>query len=170
MLRTVLTTAVTTFALTLLFVVPCIPVLGIEDAISPLRMGIMINAELPFRVLITTAIILDPSVAGIDSSSNKTEQAWTTTFPYGTISGIATCNNISGVWGTAYSGSNDDIKQGTEGVHCWCRMLTPVRSSWVSRFTNNTALECASSCTNDCSAGGIDNINFRNGLFGTAGN
>ena len=33
-----------------LFVQQYIPVLGIEDAISPLRMGIMINAELSFRV------------------------------------------------------------------------------------------------------------------------
>ena len=43
------------------FVVPCMAVLGNEDAISPLRMGIMINAELSFRVF----FIVIPTKVGI---------------------------------------------------------------------------------------------------------
>ena len=53
MRQAVQTPVVTTFEVTLLSVPAFSHLLGIEDAISPLRMGIMINAELSFHVFIT---------------------------------------------------------------------------------------------------------------------
>ena len=113
-------------------------------------------------------VILDPSV-GSESSSTPTSTTWQVNFPYGTVSGIATCNSISGSWGKAYSGNNNDIKQGTEGVYCWCRMTSPVRSAWVYADERSSASECASNCARNCGSTVQNNSNFRRSFFDSAG-
>ena len=134
-------------------------------------MGIMINAEHPFRVLITTAIILDPSVEGENYTKDEATKTWTTTFSYGTVSGIATCNSTSGTYATAYPEYNfDNNHESSEGVYCWCRMTSPVRSAWVYRSVSSSASECASYCAYYCVDYVQTSSNFRIGMFGSAGN
>ena len=92
------------------------------------------------------AIVLDPDIAGTGYTNTSGE--WTATFPYGTVSGISTCNSTSGSYGVARPNAN--FEQGTTGVYCWCRMLRPARSAWVYRYARSSASDCASRCAGVC--------------------
>ena len=117
----------------------------------------------------TTAIILDPSGNGTDSS-HPTSNTWSVTLRNGNIvSGISTCNSTSGSWATAFPEYNDVFSQGTSGVHCWCRMTKPVRSAWVFRDSRSSASECASNCAVYCGDGVRALADFRRSVFGSAG-
>ena len=114
----------------------------------------------------TTAIILDPSVEG--TGHTATEKAWTVTFPNGnTVSGVAACKSISGIWGRAYPNYNFDLE--TDGANCWCRMTNPTRSAWVYDIERTTASECASICASVCAYGVSSYAGIRGGLYSSAG-
>ena len=124
---------------------------------------------------IHTAIILDPSVDGIEGGNtyDRETATWSVTFDYGTVSGIASCNDISGSgYGKTYSGNQNNITQGyqEDQMNCWCRMTTPVRSAWVYRYECSSASECASYCAYYCVDYVQTSSNFRIGMFGSAGN
>ena len=120
----------------------------------------------------TTAIILDPSVDGIEggNTSDREEATWSVAFPNYTISGIASCNTTEGIFAQPYSGNQNNIKPGTDGTKCWCRITGPMRSFWV--FSNNYPDDstCASDCAAICSRAFRGDAIFRNALFTTAGN
>ena len=122
-----------------------------------------------------TAIILDPSVAGNENgnTSNQEDATWTTTFPYGIISGIASCNDIFGTgYGKPYSGNQNNITAGYQDgqSNCWCRMTSPVRSAWVFNYTYGLASECTSRCAYSCGNYVRVYADFRTGMFTSAGN
>ncbi len=111
------------------------------------------------------AIVLDPDIAGTGYTNTSGE--WTATFPYGTVSGISTCNSTSGSYGVARPNAN--FEQGTTGVYCWCRMLRPARSAWVYRSAYSSASDCASNCASYCGRHVRTYADFRGGVFGSAG-
>lgn len=111
-------------------------------------------------------IILDPDIE--PTGYTRTANEWTVTAPYGTLSGIATCNSTAGSYGVAYPQYN--FEQGTTGVHCWCRMLRPSRSAWVYNDKGGSASVCASNCANVCGYYVLNYVDFRGGVFGSAGN
>ena len=118
----------------------------------------------------TTAIILDPSVEGTGQSIYDRENAtWSVPFPNYTISGISSCNSIDGgTVGTAHAEYN--FEQGeTAGVNCWCRMMTPVRSAWVFRYTFPLASDCNAGCASNCGSNFLSSRIFRTPFFRTAG-
>ena len=117
----------------------------------------------------TTAIILDPSVGGTSYDSDETEKTWSVTFRYGTVSGIATCNSTAGNWGTAHGEYNNVFTLGTNGVNCWCRMLSPVRSSWIAGLVASTEQYCASICADNCGLNIRSVQEFRRAMYTTAG-
>ena len=131
----------------------------------------MINVGFLTHVLITTAIILDPSVPGDNYTEDKATKTWTTTFSYGTVNGIATCNSTSGTYARAYPEYNfDNNHANSEGVNCWCRMTSPVRSAWVCNGEHGSASACASDCASTCGYLVRNYSTFRGGVFGSAGN
>ena len=96
---------------------------------------------------------------------------WSVTFPYGTVSGIASCNSTSGTYARAYPEYNfDNNHASSEGVYCWCRMTSPVRSAWVYYGERSSASECASYCAGPCGYDVQYYSSFRGGVFGSAGN
>ena len=110
-------------------------------------------------------------MAGTGYTQDEATKTWTTTFSYGTVSGIATCNSTSGTYARAYPEYNFDKNHASsEGVNCWCRMLNPVRSAWVYIFEGSSASDCASSCAYNCGYNVQNTSNFRGGVFGSAGN
>ena len=116
-------------------------------------------------------VILDPSIDGTDKGQSTTEQTWWADFDYGRVNGIATCNSTQGMSATAYPEYNfDNNHASSEGVYCWCRMTSPVRSAWVSRHEYGSASECASRCASYCGSNVRDYSIFRGGVFGSAGN
>ena len=117
-----------------------------------------------------TNIILDPSIQGTNYTRDEATKAWTTTFSYGTISGIATCNSTQGVYATAYPKYNfDNNHASSEGVYCWCRMTSPVRSAWVYSIERSSASECASNCATSCGVRIQSYSDFRGPLYNSAG-
>ena len=111
---------------------------------------------------------LDPDIEPTDytysqiSSGNGT---WDVTAPYGHVTGIATCNTTSGSGATAYPQYN--FEQGTEGQHCWCKMLSPARSAWVYRTDLSSAAGCAAGCANRCTIFVHGSAAFRSAMFGS---
>ena len=120
----------------------------------------------------STSIILDPSVDGTNYTSSAANATWSVTFPNYTISGIASCNSLSGTYGSASPEYNNQITAGYQDgqSNCWCRMMGPVRSAWVFYRTFSSASECASECADYCGYFVRGNANVRGGVFGSAGN
>lgn len=117
----------------------------------------------------TTAVILDPSVNGTGYKRDVNTFTWNTTFPYGTIYGVAACLSVGG----GHSGTmNYDLDAGggeKEGVYCWCKMTHPASSRWLFRYNFGAAIGCASSCDLYCGTGTQGDAVLRSGLFGSVG-
>ena len=115
-------------------------------------------------------IILDPNIEGTNNSRNEVMKTWTTTFSYGTVSGIATCNNTMGTTNTAYPQYNfDDNHASITGRYCWCKMTSPVRSAWVYISEDSLESECTSNCANRCGYRLNHQTNIRTSMFNSAG-
>ena len=104
------------------------------------------------------------------NTSNREDATWSVTFPYGIISGVATCNDTSATRAVPQPQYNDIFNTGTSGTLCWCRMLLPVRSTWVLFYTFDSVAECAAGCTGYCAALLRDYASFRTAFFTGAGN
>ena len=118
-----------------------------------------------------TNISLDPSVAGEYNAFDKNTATWTATFSYGTLSGWSTCNSVSGTNNTAYPEYNfDNNHASSEGVYCWCRMTSPVRSAWVCRGQLGTENDCKAGCAYTCGYLITTNENYRRTFYTSAGN
>ena len=87
---------------------------------------------------------------GTSETSDAAKKTWSAIFPDYTISGIASCNSLTGTSGTAYPEYNNQITAGyqTDGDNCWCRMTSPVRSAWVFLYTPGS--DCAERCVLGC--------------------
>lgn len=77
---------------------------------------------------------------------------WSTTctlsgYPSVTVSGIGICSDNNGEVGEVYDGQ---LKIG--GATCWCRMLLPVVSKWVSNGTHETESDCYRICAYRCAS------------------
>ena len=116
----------------------------------------------------TTAVILDPSIGGTGYKSDTNTMTWNTTFPYGTIYGVAACLSVGGgTQGTV----NTDLNAGggeKEGGYCWCKMTHPASSRWVF-YNSSPASTCASLCASDCGYYARSVAALRSGLFGSVG-
>lgn len=66
-------------------------------------------------------------------------------YPSVAVSGIGICSSYKGESGEVYSGQ---LQIG--GATCWCRMLLPVVSKWVSNGTHETEASCYSNCAYRC--------------------
>ena len=130
---------------------------------------------------------LDSNVGGSGNSYNQAEMVWSATFPYGVISGEATC--LSAAEGGKPSGSmgsytNSDGKMlpqdealagrtgqdpdGNDRGYCWCKMTHPASSRWVFRYSDSASY-CASTCANYCGLYAQNYAALRSGLFGSVG-
>ena len=134
----------------------------------------------------TIVIPLDSNVGGSSSSYNQKEMVWTATFPYGVISGEATCLSAaeggkpSGSMGVYTNIDGNMLPQDTpaglmhydannnERGYCWCKMTHPASSRWV--FSRSySASDCASSCAAYCGRYAQNAAALRSGLFGSVG-
>ena len=149
----------------------------VSKSIPPHQRG---GRNIPISIGMTsdsTSIILDPSVDGTGYSNNATNATWSVTFANnangGTVSGIASCNSLSGTYATAYPEYNNQITQGeTSGANCWCRMTSPVRSAWVFEELDDSVSKCSGLCAFRCArnAQEDDYITFRRAYYDSAGN
>ena len=116
----------------------------------------------------TTAVILDPSISGTGFKSDVNTFTWNTTFPYGTIYGVAACLSVNGGSQGTINPDLDASGGEKEGGYCWCKMTHPAYSRWVYR-ASYSASNCASSCANYCGYNAQIYAALRSGLFGSIG-
>ena len=136
-------------------------------SVSPVK-----NASRDKAMSNRTAIILEPSVPGSGNTEyDPTEKTWKATFSYGTVSGVASCNNTAGSSNsTAHPEYNSTFTQATTGTQCWCRMTSPVRSAWVYDGPKDNAATCETNCAYNCTYYVNNSASFRTAMYTTAGN
>lgn len=115
--------------------------------------------------------IFRKNVDGTSKQVDTTNKAWKVVFPDQTLTGYASCNDISGVANTPKT----NLVTGAEdvGIHCWCEMW-PVpaygyesgpTSYWIYLKSYSTDSACASTCTTDCADAMKDDDTFRTAVF-----
>ena len=130
----------------------------------------------------SVAVVLDPSINYTTISVDKEVMTWSATFPYGIISGVSACINVTGQMPVknlthTVNGVTKTVVGGEQtGSNCWIRMTHPVVSQWVFYRAIADADTCFDKClTGDwwsfdrsSGVGGLDAPNFRRTLFGSA--
>ena len=131
----------------------------------------------------SVAVVLDPSINFTTRSVDKEAMTWSATFPYGKISGVSACINVSGTQAVSVKNLTHTVNGVTKtvvggeqtGRYCWIRMTHPVVSQWVYYEGRGDANACFSTCLagdwwsfNTNGNGGLDAPNFRRALFGSA--
>jgi len=115
--------------------------------------------------------IFKKNVDGTSKQSDATDKIWKVVFDYETLTGFASCNDISG---TANTPKTNLVTGATDtGVHCWCEMW-PVTdygyesgptSYWMYLKSYSTDSACATSCADDCATAVKDDDTFRTAMF-----
>lgn len=115
--------------------------------------------------------IFKKNVDGTSKQSDSTDKIWKVVFDYTTLTGYASCNDISGTANTPKT--NLVTGAADTGVHCWCEMW-PVTdygyesgptSYWMYLKSYSTDSACATSCTEDCATAVKDDDTFRTAMF-----
>ncbi len=115
--------------------------------------------------------IFKKNVNGTSSEHNDTNKTWKVVFDYTTLTGYASCNEISGTANTPQT--NLVTSTADEGSHCWCEMW-PVTaygresgptSYWMYLQNFASAGACASGCTAACETAVKTNATFRTAMF-----
>ena len=119
----------------------------------------------------TYIAVFKNNVNGTSSESNSTTKVWKVVFDYETLTGDASCNEISGTANTPKT--NLVTGSGDTGIHCWCRMWpvedygyeTGPSSYWMYLSSYADAPTCASGCTSACETAVKTNTTFRTAMF-----
>ena len=108
----------------------------------------------------TVAVVLDPSISGINYGYNSNDGSWVQVYSYGRVSGISACLSSThgqvscqGAVAHLYDTDNNGktkLVTGSEfyGTYCWCRITHPVKSLWTYRSPRGNT--CAATCAEDC--------------------
>ena len=82
------------------------------------------------------------------------------------ISGIGICSSTKG--GMAATATELDISSTVdENLTCWCKMISPAVSRWVSGGSNTSASGCAQVCASFCAMAPQYYPIFKSVLFGS---
>ena len=121
----------------------------------------------------TYMAVFRPSVNGTPTF-DATNKVWKVVYDYITLTGYASCNDISGTANTPktnlVTGSQDT------GTHCWCQMWpiedygyeTGPSGYWMYLQSFNTDVACADSssgCAYACANAMANNTTFRTAVF-----
>lgn len=115
--------------------------------------------------------IFKKNVDGTSKQVDSTNKTWKVVFDYMTITGLASCNDISGTANTPKT--NLVTAAADTGIHCWCEMW-PVTdygyesgptSYWMYLQAYGSDSTCASSCTDACASAVKDDDTFRTAVF-----
>ena len=128
--------------------------------------GIMVGALLAGpAAAVTKCVALDSSTTCAGSAVGNSAD-WSATCTTGNtgipIQGIAFCSNQQDGGPSAKSSTITVSSISSENSNCWCKMVSPAVSSWVSigRFSG-----CEYDCSRYCLFSTQDNSVFRSALF-----
>ena len=83
------------------------------------------------------------------------------------ISGIGRCSSTKGASEYATATELDTPSTADANKYCWCKMIIPSVSRWVSAAPYATAGSCARYCASSCAAYVQSFAAFRSALFGS---
>ena len=115
--------------------------------------------------------IFKKNVDGTSKQTDSTNKTWKVVFDYMTITGFASCNDISGTANTPKT--NLVTGAADTGIHCWCEMWpvtdygyeTGPTSYWIYLQSYGSDSTCATSCTDACATAVKDDDTFRTAVF-----
>ena len=116
---------------------------------------------------------LNEDTNGLDYWYNRSTMMWQAVFPYGYITGDATCVSEAEYGQSANSLNVADVVNnnftagltGNDRNLCFCRMSEPENSKWVFRYSNN-ATDCSNTCAYSCAYNAFGDVGWRSALFG----
>lgn len=111
----------------------------------------------------TTCSYVNPGTYVVDWTSNCTSSGTSVA-----ISGISQCSSTSGS-SVGQKATALKISGGTDDKYCWCKMVSPAVSSWVFRYDNASASDCAINCALNCARSAAINASFRSAMFSGLG-
>lgn len=115
--------------------------------------------------------IFKKNVDGTSKTIDNTQKIWQVVFPDQTLTGYASCNDITGTANTPKT--NLVTSAADTGVNCWCEMWpiedygfeTGPTSYWIYLQAYVDSTTCASSCTDACATAMKDDDTFRTAVF-----
>lgn len=128
--------------------------------------GIICAASIPPAYAVTKCVKLTSSTTCTSSSGAFGQSNWSATCGGIEIQGVAFC-------GSQYGDSMDGTKSETvttsltsdDNRYCWCKMVSPAVSSWVSYGARMDAGDCADDCAYNCASSVRGNSAWRSALF-----
>ena len=125
--------------------------------------GIICVASIPPAYAVTKCVKLTPSTTCTSPSGNGSN--WSVTCGGIEIQGVAFCGSQDGGTMGAISENVTTSLTSDDNRYCWCKMVSPVVSSWVSYGGRMDAGDCADDCAYNCASSARGNSAFRPGLF-----
>ena len=127
--------------------------------------GIICAASIPPAYAVTKCVKLTSSTTCTSSYGATGQSNWSATCGGIAIQGVAFCGSQDG--GSAGTKSENVTTSTTseDNRYCWCKMVSPAVSSWVSRNPFTTAGLCAAGCANSCALGARNSSAWRSALF-----
>lgn len=115
--------------------------------------------------------IFKKNVDGTSSTYENSTKVWKVIYDYITLTGYASCNEISGTSNTPKT--NLVTGAADQGIYCWCQMWpieyygyeTGPSSYWIYLDSYASESACASECTSACATAMKDNDTFRTAVF-----
>ena len=116
---------------------------------------------------------LNEDTNGLDYWYNRSTMMWQAVFPYGYITGDATCVSEAEYGQSANSLNVADVVNnnftagltGNDRNLCFCRMSEPENSKWVFQYSANAA-DCSDTCAISCADTAFGDVGWRSALFG----
>lgn len=127
------------------------------------------NALLANMAVAVTKCVALGSSTKCTASLEYNKADWSATCTTGStstpIQGIAFCSNQEGSTQYVIKSTISTSSTATENRNCWCKMVSPVVSSWVFVVTFASGNDCARMCSDHCASGAQYYSGFRSALF-----
>ena len=127
--------------------------------------GIICAASIPPAYAVTKCVKLTPSTTCTSSSGAYGQSNWSATCGGVSVSGVAFCGSQKENSDNATTDAVTTSTTRDDNRHCWCKMVSPAVTSWVSYGPRESAGSCAYDCAYNCASSARGNSAWRSALF-----
>ena len=127
--------------------------------------GIICAASIPPAYAVTKCVKLTSSTTCTSPSGEAGQSNWSVNCGGIAVQGVAFCGSQKGGSAGETSETVTISSNSDDNKHCWCKMVSPAVSSWVSYFSFSSAGDCARICAGRCEYGAQYSSAFRSALF-----
>ena len=120
--------------------------------------GLLCAAIIPPAFAVTKCVKLSSSTTCSTYSGISGQSNWSATCGGVSIQGVAFCGSQDG---GSTGATTDAVTTSDNNKYCWCRMISPVVSHWISATSFASNDECSQNCAYECG----DRIVYGNAVF-----